>query len=94
MPTTSISRLIAHHNQSLIYIIKGHILWNNLQIPLKNNKTVRIVKPLYKQYLFDVMNLNLIFTNFQSLDIQQLCQSNRLFYIFMFLFYFILFSLV
>ena len=33
----------------------GSILWNNLQTSIKSSKTVKQIKRLYKQFLFDAM---------------------------------------
>ena len=42
-------------SQSSIFY-NGPVLWNNIQTPIKNSKTVRQFKRLYKQYLIDVIN--------------------------------------
>ena len=42
-------------SQSSIFY-NGPVLWNNIQTSIKNSKTVRQFKRLYKQYLIDVIN--------------------------------------
>ena len=56
MLKTSTSFLIEHHVVNRQYFYNGPFLWNNLQTSIKNSKTVRQFKRLYKQFLIDVIN--------------------------------------